>query len=228
MSSPLLDSKDKLIIKNKITFNGKHIIYLHTVLALFAFITAGFLAIELHYYKVIKNAFHSYPNEWFPSVSASIGDHFPERNIFQIVIVLCSFPRFLIHLMQFSRGFPSLSIIGFLRTVCCGIFVYITSSDNHDVHDVGMIGYIVLTIPYYILNYKANKTSLKLKKIMHVMFFVTLVPLIYWYIQHSIKRRAGAYSIYAYFEWSLIIQDVLNDHLYAHDYKDIGLGIVAS
>ena len=88
-----------------------------------------------------------------------------------------------------------------------------------------MIGYIVLTIPYYLLNYKSNRSLKKVKKIMHMMFFVTLIPLIYWYIQHAVKRRAGAYSIYAYFEWSLIIQDIINDHLYADDYKDVDLGI---
>lgn len=219
-----LTLKDKVIIKNHIKINGKYVIYLHTTLALVSFITAGILAMHLHYYKVTKNAFYSYPNEWFPSVSASIGDHFPERNIFHIFIALCSFPRFLIHIMQLSKGFESLSIVGFIRTVFCGTFIYVTSSDHHDVHDIGMIGYIILTIPYYILNYKANKASFKLKKIMHSMFFITLIPLIYWYIQHAVKRRAGAYSIYAYFEWSLILQDVLNDHWYANDYKDIALG----
>jgi hypothetical protein len=40
--------------------------------------------------KIVKNGVAGYPQEWFPSVSATIGDWYPERNIFQILITLTS------------------------------------------------------------------------------------------------------------------------------------------
>lgn len=39
---------------------------------------------------------------------------------------------------------------GILRTLACGGWVYITSSDDHDVHDVFMISYMVLNLPWMI------------------------------------------------------------------------------
>ena len=31
-----------------------------------------------------------YPDEWFPSVSATIGDRYPERSVFQLFIAMTS------------------------------------------------------------------------------------------------------------------------------------------
>ena len=31
-----------------------------------------------------------YPQEWFPSVSATIGDRYPERSVFQLFIAITS------------------------------------------------------------------------------------------------------------------------------------------
>jgi hypothetical protein len=37
---------------------------------------------------------------------------------------------------------------GLVRTLLCGGWVYITSSDDHDAHDFLMIAYIVINIPW--------------------------------------------------------------------------------
>jgi hypothetical protein len=62
----------------------------------------------LHYHKIVKNEFYvsstvrdththaysyiiqGYPDEWFPSVSATIGDRYPERSVFMLFIALTS------------------------------------------------------------------------------------------------------------------------------------------
>lgn len=41
-----------------------------------------------------------------------------------------------------------LLLTGFARTLSCGGWVFITSNDDHDVHDVLMILYILLNIPW--------------------------------------------------------------------------------
>ena len=53
---------------------------LHTVLPsisvyadLGAFIGSLVVGIALHYKKIVKNEYYGYPQEWFPSVSATIG-----------------------------------------------------------------------------------------------------------------------------------------------------------
>ncbi|SSD60490.1 related to Protein CWH43 [Saccharomycodes ludwigii] len=111
-------------------------------------------------------------------------------------------------------------IVGVLRTVTCGGWVYITSTDDHDTHDVFMIAYIILTIPWNIITIKKGGEKWKKGKILcSISFFGTLIPLIYWFIQHKVKIRPGAYSIYAYFEWTLIILDILFDFLCLNDFQ---------
>ena len=51
---------------------------------------------SLHYTKIVQNEHFGYPVEWFPSVSATIGDRYPERSVFQVFIAICSGPRFLL------------------------------------------------------------------------------------------------------------------------------------
>jgi hypothetical protein len=43
----------------------------HTVLASIAFVTALVVGCYCHYFKIVKNGVATYPDEWFPSVSAT-------------------------------------------------------------------------------------------------------------------------------------------------------------
>lgn len=43
----------------------------HTYLAFSAFASALLLGCALHYKKIVKNGIAGYPEEWFPSVSAT-------------------------------------------------------------------------------------------------------------------------------------------------------------
>ena len=55
-----------------------------------AFLSALFIGVALHYHKIVQNEFYGYPDEWFPSVSATIGDRYPERSFFMIFIAITS------------------------------------------------------------------------------------------------------------------------------------------
>ena len=101
----------------------------HGVLGSLAFIVALLTSPSLHYCRVVKNRVASYPEEWWPSVRATIEDWFPERNMFQILyaatagfwlamIGLCG------ALASYSYGRPLggalLGSTGILRTFSCG------------------------------------------------------------------------------------------------------------
>ncbi|KAH8977704.1 Frag1/DRAM/Sfk1 family-domain-containing protein [Lactarius hatsudake] len=127
------------------------------------------------------------------SLPSFIGDWYPERNIFQFLIAINSGPRFILLAFGYllnREAFPSsnlpgfLSVVGVLRTLACGGWVYITSSDNHDVHDVLMILYIVLNLPWMYGNIRLSQGRV---------------------------RRQRSYTRYAFFEWSLILFDILYD-----------------
>ena len=55
-----------------------------------AFFSALVVGAKLHLHKIVQNEFYGYPDEWFPSVSATIGDRYPERAVFQFFIAVTS------------------------------------------------------------------------------------------------------------------------------------------
>ena len=176
--------------RTALTLSASRLAVFHTYLSFAAFFSALFIGCALHYKKIVKNGVAGYPEEWFPSVSATcvsvfiaarrpclqriarIGDWYPERNIFQILIALnsgASFryasrralltrgkgPRFAILLLQYylqrdvSSALPKFLLsVGVVRTLSCGGWVFITSSDDHDWHDILMITYIVCNLPW--------------------------------------------------------------------------------
>ncbi|KAJ2157704.1 Protein cwh43 [Coemansia sp. RSA 552] len=225
--------------------SGRWIPVLHTAFASAAFLGALVLGWKLHYYKIVKNAHFGYPQEWFPSVSATIGDRYPGRSVFQVFIALTCPPRLLLHVFWYvltaraaAGRAKALFWIGFLRTWTCGGWVYVTSGDDHDVHDVMMISYMLLTLPYMILliqlgakaqfaqsarSLRANTTR---RKWVCGLFFGSIPPMIYFFIQHKVHRVAGAYTTYAFFEWALILFDVLFDSLAAVEFTALDLSII--
>ena len=54
-----------------LTLRASSIARLHTVLAFSAFLSALVIGSALHYRKIVKNGVAGYPEEWFPSVSAT-------------------------------------------------------------------------------------------------------------------------------------------------------------
>ena len=55
-----------------------------------AFLSALIVGCSLHYHKIVQNEWFGYPEEWFPSVSATIGDRYPERSFFMLFIAITS------------------------------------------------------------------------------------------------------------------------------------------
>ncbi|KAF9429601.1 hypothetical protein BGZ76_001177 [Entomortierella beljakovae] len=213
----------------------------HTIFGASAFIFALIVGCYAHYYKIVKNGVAGYPDEWFPSVSATTGDWYPERNICQILIALTSGPRLMLCYLWYllvvrnipahgSKGFAKfLCINDIVRTVACGGWVYVTSSDDHDIHDIAMIVYLVCTIPHVIGTIKTAPqipSAQKYRRIFAYSFFGALVPMVHFFIQHNIHRIPGAYTYYAFFEWSLIISDLAFDAVCLIDFQTFEFRIV--
>lgn len=210
--------------------------YAHTLFAASAFLGALIVGVALHYDKIVQNEHWGYPEEWFPSVSATIGDKYPERSVFQIFIAITSGPRFalvfLTYLLTARPGALAPKVLmgaGILRTLTCGGWTYITSTDDHDWHDIFMISYMVLTIPWTAIRVSLtpkNTAARTYRVVCATLFFTTIVPLIYWFIQHKVHRKAGAYTVYAFFEWSLVLFDVAFDAGTALDFGSLEISIV--
>lgn len=216
--------------------NGGWIAYAHTFFITCAFIGSLIVGVALHYTKIVQNEHWGYPEEWFPSVSATIGDMYPERSVFQLFIACTSGPRFILvfltYLLTAKPGALTpkiLAIVGIVRTFTCGGWTYITSTDDHDWHDIFMISYMVLTIPWTALRIQLTPKDTKAlfyRKLFAFLFFGSIVPLIYWFIQHKVHHIAGAYTVYAFFEWSLILFDVAFDTVAVLDLSSLEIRVL--
>ncbi|EFQ97553.1 calcofluor white hypersensitive protein [Nannizzia gypsea CBS 118893] len=210
-------------------FNGKWISWSHTAVAYAAFLGALIVGVWLHYHKIVQNEHYGYPDEWFPSVSATIGDRYPERSVFQVFIAITSGPRFaLVFLWYILTARPNSVLpkvvlgVGIFRTLTCGGWTYVTSTDDHGWHDIFMIAYLVATLPWTLgclALSPPNPRALKYRRTLASLFFATLVPLIYFFIQHKVHKVPGAYTTYAFFEWALILFDVAFDAVTALDFE---------
>jgi len=180
---------------------GDWIAWSHTLAAYSAFIGALVVGCSLHYVKIVKNEHFGYPIEWFPSVSATIGDRYPERAVFQLLIAITSGPRFaLVGLFYCLTNRPGSTLpkfvagVGVFRTLSCGGWTYVTSTDDHHWHDILMVSYIAATIPWTIgcnMLGPQNPRSVKLRKWLSIGFFANIAPLLYFFIQHKVHRVPG-------------------------------------
>jgi len=87
-----------------------------------------------------------------------------------------------------------IALAGAFRTLTCGGWTYVTSTDDHDWHDIFMISYIVATLPWTLgclALSPNNHKAVKYRKYLAGAFFGTLVPLVYFFIQHKVHKVAG-------------------------------------
>ncbi|KAI1171524.1 Frag1/DRAM/Sfk1 family protein [Nemania sp. FL0916] len=211
-----------------VSFNAKWVSWAHTCVAYTAFVSALVVGMSLHFHKIVRNQYYGYPDEWFPSVSATIGDRYPERSFFMVFIAITSGPRFaLVALWYLLTARPGKTLpkfvaaMGLFRTLTCGGWTYVTSTDDHDWHDIFMISYLIATIPWTagcLILSPPNAKAIKYRKYIATAFFTTIIPMVYYFIQHKIHRVAGAYTKYSFFEWSLIFYDVAFDAVTAMDF----------
>jgi len=187
------------------TIPGHWVSHAHTAAAYAAFLGALLCGLSLHYTKIVQNEHYGYPIEWFPSVSSTIGDRYPERAVFQLFIAITSGPRFLLVFLFYcltnrpgQAGAKWVAGVGVFRTLTCGGWTYVTSTDDHGAHDVFMISYLVATLPWTLgclALSPPNATTIRYRKYLAGAFFGTLVPLIYFFIQHKVHRVPGGKSV---------------------------------
>lgn len=83
---------------------------------------------------------------------------------------------------------------GIFRTITCGGWTYVTSTDDHGSHDILMVSYLVATVPWIIgciAISPNNPRAVYYRKLLGGLFFGTLVPSLYFFIRHKVHKVAG-------------------------------------
>mgnify|MGYP001761897066 FL=1 len=231
-----------VVERGRVAVSGAMVVLAHTVLAYTSFASALVVGLWLHYYRIVKNGVAGYPYEWWPSVSATIGDWFPERNLFQVVIAITSGPRFLLVLLcavltlrrkGLGRAVVLLAV-GMLRTFSCGGWVYVTSTDHSLFHDAMMGTYLGLTPPWMILCATSlgpgvpdavHKRAQRLRMLSAGAFYACTPFMVHLYLRHKRDHVPGMYTYYSLLEWSLVVLDVLYDAASAWDLEAFSIEV---
>jgi hypothetical protein len=218
-----------LTAKMQVDIDVKLFLYMEATITSVVFLLSLLIGLRMHYVDVVKNHVASYPDEWFPSVSAILGDYYPARNIIQFGIALAAMPRFVnicIRAQQLfdddsllvSQNIPFILIVkiysivcDILRTLAIGGFVYITSNDNALLHTSCMIFYIITQIAY--MKFQTHHMNNgNVKPCILILYIFTLCIMSVFLYEHYYENIPGSYSKYAIFEWTLIVQHIFFDH----------------
>ena len=69
-----------------------------------------------------------------------------------------------------------------------------TSTDDHGWHDIFMVSYLAATLPWMLGCFALSPPhprAIKYRKVLAGLFVGTLVPLMYFFIQHKVHKVAG-------------------------------------
>jgi len=89
----------------------------------------------------------------------------------------------------------------------------VTSTDDHDWHDIFMISYLVATVPWTagcLALSPNNSRAIKYRKYLAGAFFGTLIPLVYFFIQHKVHRVPGGKVPVSLMEWPNCVHSIHN------------------
>ncbi|GJJ08552.1 hypothetical protein Clacol_002770 [Clathrus columnatus] len=75
-----------------LTLSASYISKAHTICASSAFLIALLIGSKLHYRKIVKNDVAGYPDEWWPSVSATSSDDHETHDILMISYIVLNLP----------------------------------------------------------------------------------------------------------------------------------------
>lgn len=146
-----------------LTFHARYLPLQYGFCVLSGFLLCLLISYFQHFETVTKT--HCRKPEFFPTISASIGDMFPEKSLFRYFMALTSGPRILTllivhHIFKEDVGVKGgwgvvnriTMLVDVGRVFTAGLWIYIGSGEHHFAHDVGFVSYVVLTVIHQILH----------------------------------------------------------------------------
>ncbi|CAG5118200.1 unnamed protein product [Candidula unifasciata] len=185
-----------------------------------------------------STATHCKVRNYLPSVSAAIGGFSPQRYVWRICICLHATPRLMIAIayysyhtsVHFGRDNELYKTVAALASLCNIVEVsslvaltYISSNENHDLHENLFISFIVASLLYMILTIylmlkrqafkgalftNEESKSLRLKKLLFTTNVVVFLLSVYIFFRHNWYCEPGAYTLFAGCEYAVVVTNI--------------------
>jgi hypothetical protein len=235
----------------------------HAPVAVALFVTGGLLLCLLtvrisppRWRGTISNEFYT---EWFPSISSVIGDFWPQKSFWRIAIGLSATPKFVTLAVNYCvfglmckesgnmalrfRLLVDLAVLaGLLRTICAGLFTFVSSSEFLQFHIASFVGFVLFGIFERVLLERLVhwtmiirgdtdgdrwSKSFKAKKMCNRFYALVVSAMAICYYKHR-QAVYGAYSIYALFEWTLALIEMFFEASAWWDFGDTELTLISA
>lgn len=214
-----------------------------------AFIFCVFYSVLYNFESATSSHCHVY--NVLPSISSAIGNFSPQREIWQFAVALHALPRFCVAAayLQYHKEvlYPwalSMSVVACLFNIIENFALIIlsfwTSSDNYPIHKVSFITFIVASELYMLLAWLLNKRcrrhqrniaetkSLKWKKRLVLFNISCIVTATYFFIRHNMWCENYVYSLFAFFEYMVVLSNMAFHMMAKLDFKERNLVISKS
>uniref|UniRef100_A0A0B7AH32 CWH43-like N-terminal domain-containing protein n=1 Tax=Arion vulgaris TaxID=1028688 RepID=A0A0B7AH32_9EUPU len=185
-----------------------------------------------------STATHCRVRNYLPSVSSAIGGFTPQRYVWRICICLHATPRLMIAIAYYSyhtsvhvgrdnelyKGIAALaSLFNILEVSSLVTLTYISSTDNHDVHESCFIVFMISALLYMMLSiYLMDKRqsskgsaftveeskSLRLKKTLFATNISIFLLSVYLFFRHNWYCEPGVYTAFAACEYLVIVTNI--------------------
>ncbi|XP_044255346.1 post-GPI attachment to proteins factor 2-like isoform X1 [Tribolium madens] len=193
-------------------------------LPLFAFIFCIIYSVIFHFETATYT--HCQVFNVLPSISAAIGNFSPQRQVWQMAIVLHAVPRFSIAfvylqhhqnvLYQNDQWMGAVAcVLNVVENISLIILSFWTSSQHYPVHEKAFITFILMSEFYMILIYilqrrckKRHKESLKWKKRLLITNISSILVATYCFLRHNSYCEPYVYSGFALAEYTVVLTNM--------------------
>jgi len=190
-------------------------------------------------------ATHCNVRNYLPSISAAIGNYQPQRLVWQLAILIQVIPRLSV-IYQYYRLYDVIvrrnrrpiaytacifNVVENLALVGLSLW---TSIDDYEIHKTCFITFIATSECYMCMTYFINKnalrnvgklsrtqqTSLNFKRNLFIINVFSFFCAGYFFVRHNDRCEPGVYTLFAFFEYIVVLTNMGFHLTSAYDFKD--------